>query len=86
MVVKIFEGNIGQERCTKKGIYACLVGTADCKGQRSAVVEPRLPILPIHKQNNKAQINDPKTCDNAQPEMLCHVNATKQIINDLQVK
>ena len=80
MVVKYLRENIGQDRCTKKWIYACLVGTADSKVQRSAVVEPRLPILPIHKQNNKAQINNQKACDNAQSEMLCHLNATKQII------
>ena len=77
---KYLRENIGQERCTKKGIYGCLVGTADSRVQRSDVVEPHLPILPIHKQNNKAQINNQKTCGNAQPEMLCHVNATKQII------
>ena len=53
--------NIGQERCTKKWIYACLVSTADSRDQRSAVVEPRLPTLPIHKQNNKTQINNQRT-------------------------
>ena len=53
------------------------MGIADSRGQRSDVVEPRLPILPIHKQNNKAQINNQNTCSNAQPEMPCHVNATK---------
>ena len=58
MVVKYLGENIGQDRCTKKGIYAYLVSTADSRVQRSAVVEPRLPILPIHKQINKAQINN----------------------------
>ena len=54
----IWGKNIGQERCTKKWIYAFLVGTAGSRDQRSAIVEPRLPTLPIHKQNNKAQINN----------------------------
>ena len=53
--------NIGQERCKKKGIYACLVDIADSRDQRSAVVEPRLPTLSIRKQNNKAQINNQRT-------------------------
>ena len=52
-VAKYLRENIGQERCTKKGIYACLVGTADSRDQRSAVVEPRLLTLLIYKQNNK---------------------------------
>ena len=80
MVVKYLRENIAQERCTKKGIYACLAGIAGSRAQRSAAVKPRLPTLPIHKQINKAQINNPKTCGNAQPEMLCQVNAAKQII------
>ena len=55
---KIFEGKHRSREMHRKWIYACLVGTADSKVQRSAVVEPRLPILPIHKPNNKAQINN----------------------------
>ena len=53
--------NIGQERCTKKWIYACLVSTANSRDQRSAVVEPRLPTPPIPKPNKKAQINNHRT-------------------------
>jgi hypothetical protein len=49
-VGKYLGENIGQERCTKKGINACLAGNADSRNQRSAVLEPRLPTLPIHKQ------------------------------------
>ena len=52
---KIFGENIGQARCTKKWIYACLAGIAGSRDQRSVAVKPRLPILPIHKQNNKTQ-------------------------------
>ena len=58
---KYLRENIGQERCSKKGVYACLAGTADSRDQRSIVVEPRLPTVPIHKQDNKAQINNQKT-------------------------
>ena len=66
---KYLRENIGQERCSKKGIYACLVGTAGSRDQRGTAVEPRLPTLPIHKQDKKTQINNPKQYDNAQPEM-----------------
>ena len=55
MVVKYLRENIGQERCTKKGIYACLADVAGSRDQRGIDVEPRLPTLPIHKQINKAQ-------------------------------
>ena len=79
-MVKYLGKNTGQERCTKKWIYACLVSTADSRVQRSAVVVPRLPILPIHKQSNKAQINNQQPNDNAQTEMIRQVNATNQII------
>ena len=61
MVVKYLRENIGQEICSKKGIYACLAGIAGSRDQRSVAVKPRLPTLPIHKQNNKAQINNSKT-------------------------
>ena len=71
MVVKYLRENIGQDRCTKKWIYACLVGTADSRGQRSGVAGPRFPILPIHQQHNKAQINNQQPSGNAQTEMTC---------------
>ena len=58
---KYLRENIGQERCSKKGVYAFLAGTAGTRDQRSIVVEPRLPTLSIHKPNNKAQINNQKT-------------------------
>ena len=60
-VVKYLRENIGQERCTKKWDYACLAGIADSRDQRIALVEPRLPTLPKHKQDNKPQINNQET-------------------------
>ena len=54
----------------KKGIYACLADIADSRDQRSGAVKPRLQTLPIHKQINKAQINN-QTMWNAQTEMTC---------------
>ena len=57
-VVKYLRENIGQERCTKKWGYACLAGTADSRDQQAAVVDPRLPTLPKHKQYNKTEINN----------------------------
>ena len=66
---KILGENIGQERCTKKGIYAWLAGIAGSRDQRSVAVKPRLPTLPIHKQINKAQINNQKHYDIAQTEV-----------------
>ena len=68
MVVKYLRENIGQERCTKKGIYACLVDTDGSRDQLGTAVEHRLPTLPIYKQINKAQINNQKHYDNAQSE------------------
>ena len=58
MVAKYLRENIGQEICSKKGIYACLADIADSRDQRSGAVKPRLQTLPIHKQINKAQINN----------------------------
>ena len=55
MVVKYLGENIGQERCRKKGIYACLADVAGSRDQRSTAVEPRLPTLPIHKPNKTSQ-------------------------------
>ena len=34
----------------RSGNTSCLVGTAGSRDQCSAVLEPRLPTLPIHKQ------------------------------------
>ena len=59
--IKYLRENIGQERCSKKGVYACLAGIASSRDQRSVAVEPRFPTQPIHKQNNKAPINNQKT-------------------------
>ena len=52
---KIFEGKHRSREMHKKVGYACLAGTADSRDQQAAVVDPRFPILPKHKQYNRSE-------------------------------
>ena len=53
---KYLRENIGSERCSKKGIYACLAGIGGSSTVlRTAVVAPQFPVLLKRKQYNKKQ-------------------------------
>ena len=48
--IKYLWENIGLERCSKKGIYACLGTEGSSTAHRSTGVAPQTPILPKCKQ------------------------------------
>ena len=51
--IKYLEKNIGEERCSKKGVYACLGTEGSGTALRSTAVAPQLPILPKRKQQQE---------------------------------
>ena len=61
MVVKYLGENIGQERCTKKGIYACLVPAKVVEIRRRTLVALQLLDLPKHNNNGRNTINNRNT-------------------------
>ena len=57
MVVKYLRENIGQEVCTRKGIYACLVDVRGSRDRQSIVVALKLLDLSVHNNNEKETNN-----------------------------
>ena len=53
--IKYLRENIGSERCSKKGVYACLGIGGSSIVLHSAVVALQLLVLPKRKQYNKKQ-------------------------------
>ena len=61
MVVKYLRENIGQEICSKKGIYACLVAAKVVEIRRRILVALQLLDLPKHNNNERNTINNKNT-------------------------
>ena len=55
--IKYLWENIGLERCSKKGIYACLVKLTEVENVEEYAVALQLLDLPKHKQHRKGTIN-----------------------------
>ena len=55
--IKYLWENKGLERCSKKGVYACLGTEGSGTALRSTAVAPQLPILPKRKQQQEEKNN-----------------------------
>ena len=53
--------NIGQERCTKKGIYACLVAAKVVEIRQRTLVALQILDIPKHNNNGRNTINNKNT-------------------------